>query len=608
MAPAGVVERETMSRRKRTRTDRRAPSPPVSACRPGAWRHLLAVAVVSCLTLVVYGPALDLGFFHLDDPTYVTNNPWIKGFTAVNLQHMLTQPYFANYSPVHLLSYALDYAIAGLDPRAYHLSNLIWGAVAALGVYVLALRLLDRWWAALAASILFVVHPAHVEAVAWISSRKDLIAAAFATLSVAAYLHYRENPSRRAAWYWGSLLLFLLGLAGKLSVVPVPAILLGFDWFLERRRGWQMLIDKIPHGALVLVFGLRVMAAQPPTRNEFEIVVFAQSTLQNLWLLTGLGEYTLARGRPEEINPAAGAAIVVATATLAVGPAFLARWVGGRAVALIYWLLLSLIPPQVLSFVHPVADRYLFFPSVAVAMLIAMPLPNLVGQRGRTGWGVTAVIFAIVAAVWTLAATRYLSEWNDPRSVWYGAAQKSDDVVVYQYLGTHYQDEADRLPARVAGDGAQREQAASLVRAVWGDDPRAESLTPEHVRAFQSRLRELAGEAFEEALRRKGTRVVPNLYFRMGKLAMDTGDFARADLEFQRAFEEAQRHTSADVRGELAVRSLHARALVRWKQKDYEAARQWLERAQQEQDKSGRVWVPELPQHRQQLEAIMQRQ
>ena len=91
---------------------------------PGGWQVNTAMFLLLMIgTLALYWSDLRIGFFIIDDYGYVTDDPWIKGITLTNLRHILFTPHFANYSPVHLLSYLLDHTIAGLNPFAYHLSE-----------------------------------------------------------------------------------------------------------------------------------------------------------------------------------------------------------------------------------------------------------------------------------------------------------------------------------------------------------------------------------------------------------------------------------------------------------------------------------------------------
>src|SRR5436309_3057320 len=236
---------------------------------PGGWQANTAMFLLLMIgTLALYWSDVGIGFFMIDYYGYVTEDPWIKGITLTNLRHILFTTHFANYSPVHLLSYLLDYTIAGLNPFAYHLSSNIWAGVVAGCVFLVALALTGRRMIAVAAAALFVVHPAHVEAIVWVSSRKDLVAAAFTLLSFLAYLCYRREGDKAYWWYGASVFLFLLGVAGKLSVATFPAVLLALDLFVEKRPLKSSLWDKVPFVALAAVIALAAAGAQPSTGHR----------------------------------------------------------------------------------------------------------------------------------------------------------------------------------------------------------------------------------------------------------------------------------------------------------------------------------------------------
>jgi protein O-mannosyl-transferase len=194
-----------------------------SSCVLPAPSYLNTALVFLCIlaTAVLYAGDLRLGFFRIDDPQYVVSNAWIQGVTWEHISQILSSSYYLNYSPIHLFSYMLDHAIAGLNAYAFHLSSNLWAGIVAGFVYLVALALTQHRLTAVVAAVLFVVHPVHVEAVAWISNRKDLVAAAFLLPGFLTYLKYRQRGD--LAWYLASLLLFLLALLGKLSVCRVPS-------------------------------------------------------------------------------------------------------------------------------------------------------------------------------------------------------------------------------------------------------------------------------------------------------------------------------------------------------------------------------------------------
>src|SRR5258706_11607657 len=221
------------------------PAPPKKSS-GGDWGwHALAVCCLLAANFFLYARTVPLGFLSVDDPDYVQNNGLIENFGRANLKQIFTRPYQANYAPATLLSYSLDVALAhGKSPSAIHLSNVLWHGLVGLTVYLLAFVLRGEIITASAAALLFLVHPAHVEVVAWISSRKDLVATGFAVLSLACYLIWRRQTRHNAAWFAASLLCFVVASAAKQSVLLLPFLMLIWDFFVEKRIRSQALFEK----------------------------------------------------------------------------------------------------------------------------------------------------------------------------------------------------------------------------------------------------------------------------------------------------------------------------------------------------------------------------
>ena len=580
---------------------------------PGGWQVNTAMFLLLMIgTLALYWRDLGIGFFMIDDYGYVTDDPWIKGITLTNLRHILFTTHFANYSPVHLLSYLLDYTIAGLNPLAYHLSSNIWAGVVAGCVFLVALALTGRQIIAVAAAALFVVHPAHVEAIAWISSRKDIIAAAFTLPSFLAYLCYRREGDKAYWWYGASVFLFLFGVAGKLSVATFPAVLLALDLFVEKRPLKQSLLDKIPYLVVGVVIALGAASAQPPTGNRPDAYVLAAALLQNLWLLTGFESYVIDRVPPD---PNRGMALQFAATVLllaAFGAPLLLRRRAPLTMTLIYWILFSLIPAQVLSFIHPVADRYLFFPSVGFVILIAWWALTIGERYGRRGIIAAAALLLLGLVLWGRATVVYLSEWHDPRSVWYAAAQKSQDADVYHMLGAEYLNLAQRLGVKPRGDRLPEMQARQLAATVWKSNPQLPALLAEWTKGqrggqveevFQRHLWALAWDAFENSLHAKGTRAIPVLYYRRGLLLFDRGDLQGARKEFLDSLHENKRSTVTTAREDVLC--YDALGDVASKEEDYREALRWYRMAEDEQRRAGGTWITGIEKSRERMEGFV---
>jgi protein O-mannosyl-transferase len=582
---------------------------------PGTWQTNAATFVaLTIASAFLYIGILRVDFLGLDDPQYVVNNPWIRSFSLQNLQHIFTTPYFANYSPFHLLSYMLDYGFAGASPFVFHLSNNIWGGMVAGFVFLVALALTGNRIVSIAASVLFIVHPAHVEAIAWIASRKDLVAAAFALPSFLTYLRYRQGGANGRWWYISSLALFLFAVAGKLSVATFPAVFLAHDLFVERRPLARSLLDKVPFVAAAAVFAVIVASAQPPTGHRPLPYAMLAAFAQSGWLLTGFGTYVIYRVPPD---PNAGALLQIAGAAMLVAmfaaPLLLRRrW--PMAVLLLYWILFAFIPSQGLAFQHPVTDRYLFFPSVAAVILIAWALIKASERFGRRGLFAAIGLLAIISIAWTRTTLAYLEEWRDPRSVWYGATQKSSDSDTYYNLGSYYQDMAGRLGKTQRGAPLPKGKAETLAAAVWARDPRLPQLLSEWRQGqqggpieqeFKHHLRRLAYDAYEQRIRNKGILSLPNVYFRRGLILSDDGDKQGARKDFLAAADDAAKFPFAEWRNEMLVRSHNALGITAWQEGNLSEALRWLKLADEEQTRAGGNWVSDITANRKKLEGII---
>ena len=157
-----------------------------------------------------------------DDNVYVTHNADRLAFSLRNIAYWFTHDCVACYLPLTMFSYMVDHAVWGLNAFGYHLQNMVWHAVAAIGLYACCRRLGLRWGIALAVAWLFAVHPQRVESVVWISERKDVLCAAFFFLALNAYLRDRN----RGHWPWAAFALFLCAMLSKSMAITLPAVLL----------------------------------------------------------------------------------------------------------------------------------------------------------------------------------------------------------------------------------------------------------------------------------------------------------------------------------------------------------------------------------------------
>jgi hypothetical protein len=578
----------------------------------GRWQLNTAFVLLCVLaTAALYAGDLHLGFFRIDDPQYVVGNAWIQGVTWEHIKQIVSSPYYLNYSPLHLFSYMLDHAIAGLNAYAFHLSSNLWAGVAAGFVYFVALALTQHRLTAIAAAILFIVHPAHVEAVAWISSRKDLVAAAFLLPGFLAYLKYRQRGA--IAWYLASLLLFLLALLGKPSVVAFPAVLLSVDLFIEKRPLSRSIGDKIPFLLLAGFVAVAVQHAQPGTGAQPDISVRATSFAQGIWLLTGLGNYVLYRVPPADGTALAQLAGAIFLLALFMFPLLLRKRYP-LATVLIYWILFTYLPTQVLPFSYPVTDRYLFLPSVGAVILIAWLVFKATDHLPKWNVAAATALVAVISFVWLRKTVDYLSEWQDPRSVWYAATRKTNDFHVHYELGWEYLDKSARLGTRLRNPPLPVEQSKQLASLVWKDDARLPELLSElsadqHTgpaeNAFKEYLQTKASENLDHALATKGDHLMPDLFLSRGVLLLDKGDMESAKSEFLAELDEASQLPAPEARQEALIACHYNLGVAEEGLGNSKQALSWIRLAEQEQNQLGRTIIPGLTTSREKLESTM---
>src|SRR5499425_328943 len=209
-------------------------------------RDLLPLIVFG-VTAFAFLPALGGGFIDWDDGSLLLRNPWYRGLGPTNLAWMVSTVRMGHWMPLNWISFGLDYVVWGMNPRGYHLTNVLLHAATAAALYVVAKRVLraaligrpttEGWLrgGALVAALAFSLHPLRVESVAWITERRDVLSGLFYMLTIWAYLRYVERRSRGA--YWTAVGCFALALMSKSITASLPVVLLLLDVYPLRRLG-----------------------------------------------------------------------------------------------------------------------------------------------------------------------------------------------------------------------------------------------------------------------------------------------------------------------------------------------------------------------------------
>jgi len=225
--------------------------------------YLLLVPAVAIITWLFFNTCLHNQFTNWDDPGYVKENPVIKDLSSQGIKNIFSLPVMGNYHPFTILSYAIEYNLFGLDPWIYHFDNLLLHVMVTLLVYFFVNQLTRQRLAAFITALLFGLHPMHVESVAWIAGRKDMMYSIFYIAALITYVNYIRNLNgKKTTWYVLTVLFFIFSLLGKPVAVALPVTLLLLDYFEKRKMNFQLLVEKIPLFLIAVGFGIKSVIEQ----------------------------------------------------------------------------------------------------------------------------------------------------------------------------------------------------------------------------------------------------------------------------------------------------------------------------------------------------------
>src|SRR5213596_1481443 len=190
--------------------------------------------VLTGLSLAVFSQTIHYNFVNFDDDVYVYNAPAIRaGPTLKGMAAAFTGPHAGNWHPLTTLSHMLDCRLHGLNAGGHHATNVVLHTIATLLLFRVLRQMTGAVWKSAIVAALFAIHPLHVESVAWVSERKDVLSAVFFLLMLNAYVHYARAPS--IARYVVVAVLLMGGLMSKPMLVSSPLILLLLDYWPLRR-------------------------------------------------------------------------------------------------------------------------------------------------------------------------------------------------------------------------------------------------------------------------------------------------------------------------------------------------------------------------------------
>lgn len=407
---------------------------------------LIIAAVLAIGTAAVYWPVHGYGFVDYDDFAYVVSNPHVQaGLTLAGLKWAFGAFDASNWHPLTWLSLMTDVQLFGRNPVAHHVVNVVLHILNALLLFLVLRALTEAPWPSAVVAGLFAWHPLHVQSVAWISERKDLLSTSFGLLSLLAYARYAKAKQRK--WLVAAFLCFAFSLMSKPMLVTLPFVFLLMDYWPLRRP--IRVLEKLPFFALSGVSSVVTLFAQrsggaviPLERLPFQsrlsnAVLAYAGYLRKTFIPTNLAVIYPIGTRPA--SPwlvAASFALLIAISIFVISLRRSRPWlpVGW------FWFAGTLVPAIGLVQVgnQEMADRYTYMPIVGIFVALVWSM--------KRSWAATAAAITVLASALLLTSIE-LTAWRDTLTLFDHAVHASNDNYVAQTM----------LGAALADRGRDRE-------------------------------------------------------------------------------------------------------------------------------------------------------
>ena len=416
---------------------------------------LLVCLGLVAVTWAVFGQTLAHDFVNFDDHIYVYENPLVvKGLSTEGIVGAFTHTHALNWHPLTTLSHMLDCQLYGLNAGGHHLTNVILHTISVLLLFLVLSQMTGGLWRSAFVAALFAIHPLHVESVAWVAERKDVLSGVFFMLTLAAYSHYARAPSRSR--YLLVALIFACGLMSKPMLVTLPFVLLLLDyWPLDRfkdensevgSRLRRLFMEKVPFLALSTCSCLVTLLTQRQGPHAIDQLPFLWrlnnafvSYVTYIWQM--LWPVRLAVFYPHLNNRLPLVEVTVAIAFL-IGVSLLAIYLRQSKPYLVtgwFWYLGMLVPVigliQVGEQAH--ADRYTYLPQIGLYIVIVWLIGDLLLEpTSRVRRAIVGVAAAIIIVSLSARAFGQTSYWKNSETLWnHTLSVTSDNDVAHNNLG-----------------------------------------------------------------------------------------------------------------------------------------------------------------------------
>lgn len=407
---------------------------------------LLSFFVLITITAAIYFRSLNNRFTNWDDDHYIIENADIKTFHGDSLSYTFKKIFHTyeqgNYHPLTMLSYCLDYERSQLNPKSYHVTNLMLHLLNVLLVFCFIWLLTKQKWVAFITALLFSVHPMHVESVAWVSERKDVLYSFFYLSALCTYIFYLQKEKNKALFYALTFLLFIFAVLSKAMAVSLPIAFFAIDYFLDRKITLKNSLEKAPFLVISFIFGVVAILAQRSGNamddiaqyNFFDRILFSSYGIMTyLWKLIAPMNLSCFYRYPVKENGFYPAVFYIAPLII-LALAFLISRAKNFRKDLIFGFGFFIITIAMVLQILPVgaaiiADRYTYLPYIGVFFIIARWINSLIENDSektktlKTGSIAVLILFTMLFAYSSFQRTKV---WHDSISLWSDAIDKDE--------------------------------------------------------------------------------------------------------------------------------------------------------------------------------------
>ena len=393
----------------------------------------LVFAALAVLCLIIYAQVYSFDFVYIDDDQYVFENSFVSGgLKLANIVWAFTAFHSSNWHPLTWMSHQFDSSLFGLNTGAHHLVNVVFHAANSCLLFVVIRKLTASFWKSAFVAAIFAVHPAHVESVAWIAERKDVLSTLFWLLSTFFYIRYARNTKEKNI-LWISLLFFAFGLMAKPMLVTLPFTLVLLDyWALERLEKWTfagvfpLIKEKLPFFALSAVSAVITIFAQATSGaiQSVEKIPLANRLLNSI---VSYAAYVVMLFYPANLGVwypfknDIGILQIASAAILVFGISAIALWqIRERKYLFVgwCWFLGTLVPVIGILQVggQSLADRYTYIPFIGLTIAFVWLFGELFAKF-KVNKTVIAVLCGIAVLAFTALSVRQVSFWKDSETL-----------------------------------------------------------------------------------------------------------------------------------------------------------------------------------------------